>query len=261
MCIDGMGTVDRAVYLLIPVPSQWPEFFDWAHHAFDMTDASWDPAGADAPWNGNLPYGKMINAIYLLAYALRDEYIPQWHARDDYLSAARAIDSVYHGPFYTRFMNSDSSEANSETGRFAARDRTNFRCPLFNQGGVSDDPANRASVMVHEGWHHWQYKYNWETSHLTGGAITPPGEGDWYYPHGSGAFDFRTLWTYDLGANPIKFHSPYQVAVEYDADLAEYAFGWIPIAVSQSARSYGNTRLANQFRNRTSYRIGAPRPF
>lgn len=261
MCTDGMVTVDRAVYLLIPAPSQWPEFYAWAHDAFALTDDSWDPAGGGSPGNGNLPYGKMFNAIYLLAYALRDEYIPQWHARNDYLSAARAIDNVYHGPFYMRFINSNASEAQSEVGRFAARDRTDYRCPLFNMGGPSDDPANRASVIVHEGWHHWQYKYDWEGGHQTGGGISAGWDGDWYYRHGSGAFDFGTLWQYDLNSVPMRFHSPYQIAVEYDADLAEFPFGWVPLSVSQSARNFGNTRLVNQFKNRTSYRIGQPRPF
>lgn len=260
MCIDGMTIVDRAVYLLIPTQSQWPEFYSWAQDAFALTDDSWDPAGVGDPSNGNLPYGKMINAIYLLAYALRDEYIPQWHARADYLAAARAAANAYHGPFYARFADG-GGEATANMGRTAARDRTDFHCALFNQGGPSDDPANRASVLVHEAWHHWQYKYGWQTSHLTGGAIKPGLQGDWYYRHGSGAFDFGTLWRYDLSSNPIRFHSPYQVGVEYDADLAEFSYAWIPTSVAQSARAFGNTRLAQQFKNRTSYRIGQPRPF
>lgn len=52
-----------------------------------------------------------------------------------------------------------------------------------------------------------------------------------------------------------------QVAVEFDADLAEMSVPRIPIIVTQSARSYGNTRLATQFVNAVGYRIGNPRPF
>ena len=260
MCVDGMGMVDLAMNRLIPAPSQWPEFFEWAHSAFDMNDASWDPAGAGERWNGSKPYGKMINAIYLLAYALRDEYIPQWHARADYLEAARAADNAYHGPFYLRFADG-AGEASADTGRTAARDRTDYHCQVFDKGSVSDDPANRASVIVHEGWHHWQYKYGWEGTHLTGGNIKEGWEGDYYYRHGSGTFDFGTLWGYNLNSNPMRFHSPYQIGVEFDADLAEFSFSWIPVSVAQSARSFGNTRLANQFHNAVSYRIGQPRPF
>jgi hypothetical protein len=269
MCIDGMGMVDLAMNMLIPTPSQWPEFYDWAEAAFDMTDDSWVPAGGvlrifgipviDERWSGSKPYGKMINAIYLLAYALRDEYIPQWHARADYLEAARAADNIYHGPFFLRFF--DGRGEATTTPRVAARDRTDYHCRVFDFGSPSDDPANRASVIAHEGWHHWQHKYGWVSTHLTGGSITPPLEGDFYYRHGSGLFDFGTLWAYDVGSNPMKFHSPYQIAVEFDADLAEFSFGFIPLAVSQSARAFGNTRLGNQFFNATTYRIGQPRPF
>lgn len=261
MCRDGMTIAERAVWLLIPAEPQWPEFYSWARNAFDLTDDSWDPAGGRNPSDGNLPYGKMITAIYLLCYALRDEYIPQWHARDDYLATARAADNRYHGPFYSRFQNSSASEARSETGRIAARDRTNFRCPLFDVGGASDDPANRASVMVHEAWHHWQYRYDYKTDHQTGPAVADRLEGDWYYFHGSGMYEFGTLWTHDAHSDPIRFHSPYQVGIEWDADLAEYAFGWVPLITSQQARYYGNTRLAMQCKNAIGYRIGDPRPF
>jgi hypothetical protein len=261
MCRDGMTLAEGAIWALIPTESQWPEFYSWARAAFDLTDDSWDGAGAGNPTDGNLPYGKMMTSIYLITYALRDEYIPQWHARDDYLSSARAADNVYHGPFYSRFYTAGGGEARSETGRVAARDRINYKCPLFDVGGPSDDPANRASVMIHESWHHWQYKYDWSGDHQTGPSVAPGLEGDWYYFHGTGLFDFGTLWTYDAGADPIRFHSPYQVAIEWDGDLAEYSFGWVPLIVQQQARYYGNTRLAQQCKNAIGYRIGDPRPF
>lgn len=261
MCRDGMTMAERALWLIIPSDSQWPEFFSWARDAFDLTDDSWDGAGSGDPGDGNLPYGKMMNAIYLLTYALRDDYIPQWHARGDYLASARAEENDYHGPFYSRFSTDGGGEARSQVGRIAARDRINYKCPLFDVGGASDDPANRASVMLHESWHHWQYKHDWSRDHQTGPAVADGLEGDWYYFHGSGMFDFGTLWTYDTRSVPIRFHSPYQVAIEFDADLAEHSFGWIPLIVKQQARYYGNTRLAMQCKNTIGYRIGDPRPF
>lgn len=259
MCVDGLSMVEAAVGRLIPVPSQWPEFFSWAASAFALDqDDSWDPAGESEPWRASLPYGKMINAIYLLAYALRDDYQSQWHSRNDYLSAARAEPNPYHGPFYLRFADG-GGEARADTGRTAARDRTDLHCAVFNFQGPSDDPANRASVLVHESWHHWQYHKGYEGDHLTGGDIAAGQEGDYYYFHRIGDFDFGVLWQYQL--SPLLFHSPYQVQCEFDADLAEFSFGWVPIVVTQSARYYGNTRLANQFFHRAAYRIGQPRPF
>ncbi|MEA2742424.1 MAG: hypothetical protein QOG25_795 [Acetobacteraceae bacterium] len=259
MCRDGLGTVDATVANLIPVPSQWPEFFSWAAGAFTLDyDDSWDPSGEDTPWLASLPYGKMINAIYLLAYALRDDYATQWHSRSDYLTAARAMESGFHGPFFLRFADG-SGEAESKTGRFAARDRTDVHCAVFDFQGASDDPCNRASVLVHESWHHWQYAKGYKSDHLTGGSIGAGLEGDYYYFHHVHDFDFGVLDQYRL--SPILFHSPYQVQAEFDADIAECSNGWVPVAVTQSARYYGNTRLANQFFNPASYRIANPRPF
>lgn len=116
-------------------------------------------------------------------------------------------------------------------------------------------------MIVHEGWHHWQYKYKFDTSHLTGGAIDPKSEGDYYYRHGSRSFPAGSLWAHDLNATPMRFHSPYQVMVEFDADLSESARNWVPASVRMAARNYGNTRLRNQFYNRVFYRIGNPQPF
>jgi len=259
MCTDGLGTVDAAVARLIPVPSQWPEFFSWAAGAFALDeDDSWDPAGEAEPWRASLPYGKMINAIYLLAYALSDDYWSQWHARNDYLSAARAESNAYHGPFYLRFVDGHG-EATADTGRFLARDRTDMHCAVFNFRGASDDPVNRASVLVHESWHHWQWEKGFVGDHLHGGDIDPDLDGDHYYFHPVSAFDFGVLWQYRL--SPLLFHSPYQVQCEFAADIAELSNDWVPIAVTQSARHFGNTRLALQFFKRPSYRIGQPRPF
>jgi hypothetical protein len=258
MCRDGVAVVDLAVWQLIPLQSQWPEFYSYAHSAYNLGDDSWNPAGAATPDDATLPYGKVINSIYLLTYAIRDEYIPQWHSREDYMFAANGADNAFHDDFEIQFRNSD--------GPYAARsyefdERTEMACPVFHKGAPVDDPGLRASTMVHEGWHHWQYKYNWQSDHEFGGALAPNVEGDTFYFHGSGAFDFGQLSRIDLGVHPIKFHSPYQVQAEFLADLAEFSYSWIPIAVTSSARNAGNSLLASRFRNGTSYRIGQPRPF
>lgn len=259
MCVDGLGSVDAAVARLIPVPSQWPEFFEWAADAFSLNDDdSWDPAGEATPYLSSLPYGKMINAIYLLAYALKDDYATQWHSREDYLRTAWVWESEYHGPFYLRFADG-GGEAHADTGRFLARDRTDIHCAVFNFLGPSDDPANRASVLVHEAWHHWQHAKGYVSDHLTGGAIGAGLEGDYYYSHRIYDFDFGQLAHYQL--SPLRFHSPYQVQAEFDADLAECSHSWVPLAVTQQARYYGNVRLSSQFFNPAPYRIGSPRPF
>ncbi len=59
----------------------------------------------------------------------------------------------------------------------------------------------------------------------------------------------------------MRFHSPYQLMVEFLSDLAEVCQPWVPLVVRQSARAAGNAILAQKFVNKVPYRIGDPRPF
>jgi hypothetical protein len=251
-----MGMVDYAMNKIVPWQPMWPEFYSWAIAAFDLTDDSWDPAGGSPPYLTSLPAGKMMMSIYLLTFALRDEYIPQWHARNDYLDAARGRGNAYHEDQDYRFIQVGDNPASEATTHDEAGDDIDMHCKVFDLDGPSDDPVNRASVMVHEAWHHWQQHHDFVSDHL-------PGSQDWYYPHGCLEFDFGQLWAYwvDPANRHHLFHSPYQIQVEFDADIAEYSRSFIPIAVTDSARYYGNTRLGNCFKNGVSYRIGQPRPF
>jgi hypothetical protein len=126
-------------------------------------------------------------------------------------------------------------------------------------GSPSDLPSFRAAVMLHESWHHWQYKHGIASKHPQCG--TPPHDCDYYYFHGSGAFDFGQMDRYDTDRSNFRFHSPYQIEVEFDADLAEMSFAWVPTIVAMSARINGNSRLATNFVNAPGYVIGNPRPF
>ena len=257
MCQDGASLEERTVQNLYGC---WRDLYLWVWQAYALTDDSWNPAGISDACNVAKPFAKVVNAAFLISYALSDNYIPQWHSTEDYQSSSRAAQNRFHGPFYQRFIEyKGGNEADSETGRVAARDRTNLHCPLFNLGGASDSPANRASVMIHESWHHWQYAHNFDGSHPQCG--TPPGDCDYYYFHGTGAYDFGQLDRWDTNPNHFRFHSPYQIAVEFDSDLAEMSKPFVPTIVTQSARSYGNIRLGYQFVNAVAYRIGDPRPF
>ena len=250
MCTDGMGEVELIANRLVPKPWDWPEFYSYAYASFVLRDDSWNPAGRPAPGNGSLPYGKVMHAIYLLTYAIRNEYLPHWHSREDYLNAANGLANDYHTWHEYQFRN----RANPVAQAFEGSNRTELYCPMFNRGATWDDPCSRASIMLHEGWHHWQRKYGWQGGHGSDGL-------DWYYPHGTGAFDFGQLFRYDLHSNPIRFHSPTQVQCEFLADLAEYSHSWVPVGITQQARAIGNHLLAARFRNPPSYRIGQPRPF
>jgi hypothetical protein len=255
MCRDGGNLEETTVQGLYGC---WPDLYNWAWQAYALTDDSWNSAGISDACNVALPFGKVVNSIFLINYALSDNYIPQWHSTEDYSSSSRAGDNRFHGPFYQRFIEyNGSAEADSETGRVAARDRTNLHCPVFSLWSPSDSVSHRASVMIHESWHHWQYKHGFVSTHPQCGGQ----DCDYYYFHGTGLYDFGTLDRYNLDPVNFRFHSPYQVQVEFDSDLAEMSNPWIPTIVAQTARSYGNSVLMQQFVNTVPYRIGDPRPF
>ncbi|HJR83504.1 MAG TPA: hypothetical protein VJ775_06215 [Sphingomicrobium sp.] len=239
----------------------WRDLFIWVWQAYDLTDESWNSAGLLDACNVTLPFAKVVNAAFLINYALSDNLALQWHSTEDYRSSSRAADNRFHGPFYLMLSAADgtAAEARASTRRFLARDLTRLFCRLFSLNAASDSASNRASVLCHESWHHWQYEHGFDTSHPQAG--TPPADVDWFYPHRVSDFDFGQLDRYDTDPNHLLFHSPYQIAVEFDADLAEVSQPWVPLVVTQTARAFGNTRLGNQFRNAVAYRIGNPRPF
>jgi hypothetical protein len=257
MCVDGASLEETTVQNLYGC---WADFYMWAWQAYALTDDSWDGAGISDACNVSLPFAKVLNSVFLINYALSDNYIPQWHSTEDYASSSRAADNRFHGPFYQRFIEYDgSANATTEVGRFAARDRTNLHCPIFNFGAYYNSPSSRAGVMLHESWHHWQYKHHFEGGHPQCGS--PAHDCDYYYFHGTGRFDFGSLDRYDLDPNNFAFQSPRQVQVEFLADLAEMSHPWVPTITTQAARAFGNDRLNNEFVNAVGYRIGDPRPF
>jgi hypothetical protein len=261
-CNDGANPQELAVQGLYGC---WRDLYLAVWNLYDLHDDSWNPAGKSDACNANLPFAKVVNAVFTIHYILTDNYIPQWHSIEDYTTSSEAGSSRFHGQFYTRFIEySGSAEADSDTGRTFGKDRVNLHCPLFNLNGPSDDPVNRGSVMIHESWHHWQQAHGFDTSHMDGpigSCSNGAGSCDWYYFHGTGDFDFGQLDRYDTNPNHLRFHSPYQIAVEFDSDVSELSQSWVPVSVTQKARYYGNTRLGNTFRNFIAYRIGDPRPF
>jgi hypothetical protein len=82
---------------------------------------------------------------------------------EDWILASFALGTPFHGDIYTQFDDQSNSEARSEVGQFG-QDNTDYRCPLFTGTGTglpapnnTNSTVNRASVIIHEMWHHWQY--------------------------------------------------------------------------------------------------------
>jgi len=250
MCNDGSSLEEQAIQKLYGC---WRDLYLWVWQAYDLTDDSWDPAGKLDACNVGMPFGKVVNSAFLLGYCLTDNYSTQWHSTDDYENAVLARDNEYHDDFERVFIQySGSAEASTDS------DTTEMHCPLFNIGSISDSVGNRAGVMVHEAWHLWQRKHDFDHSHNSGCSN---GDCDWYYFHTVSAFDFGAFAGYDTDPAHLRFHSPYQVCAEFEADVAECSQARVPTVVTQMARNLGNTRLASCFKNKVGYRIGDPRPW
>jgi hypothetical protein len=256
MCNDNRNLEEILTHGLIGVMGvDYDAFNAWATNYFQVTNDSWQPWGAFDPNDVARPFGKMLNAIFLIGYALSDNHQLQWHALEDYESLASGSNNRFHDHMYLRIILwNGTSEATSSS------DRIDMHCPCFNEGSISNFPSHRAAVLLHEGWHHWQYKYDFDSTHPTGGACTWS-QGDYYYFHGVGAYEFGSLHAYDTSPGHLLFHSPYQIEAEFWADLAELAVPAVPSLISQTARDHGNILLANAFVNPAPYRIGDPRPW
>jgi hypothetical protein len=251
MCIDGSNQVERSISAQYRDDGIFP---DQAYRSFDLTDSSWDRAGKDNPFDGRLPVGKMLAAILVLGSGLRGVFQGHFHSGDDYFEAASSNENSYHGSFEYRLVDG-KGEATGHWGVLLATDYTEMHCAVFNFGkSRSDDPVNRASVLLHEGWHHWQYANDRPTGHLTGGRIVPGLEGDMFLLHSA-------LGSDQYGQLAHIEHSPYQIQVEFDADIAEHGTWWVPMSARLSARYYGNVRITKQFYNFVPMYISDPRPF
>jgi hypothetical protein len=257
MCIDGINAEEAAVQGLYGC---WRDLYLAVWQLYQLTDDSWQPAGFYDACNVALPFAKVVNGVFLIHYTLTDNYSLQWHSTEDYTTESEAVGSRFHNEFYMRFIEyNGSSEADSDTGRFLAEDRTNLHCPIFDMRNPSNSVGNRASVLIHEAWHHWQNDHGWQTSHPQCGS--PSHDCDYFYFHRISDFDFGQLDAVNLDPIHLLFHSPYQVQCEFDADLAELAQPWVPAVVTQAARAIGNARLSSQFVNNPPWRIGNPRPW
>jgi hypothetical protein len=255
MCQDNRNLEEIVVHGLIGTMGVGYDAFNaWARWYFQITNDSWDPWGAGDPNDKSRPYGKTLNALFLIGYALSDNHNLQWHSLEDYESVVSGQDNRFHGHNYKRRLVRTQPEAS------ASSNRIDLFCPLFAPGSISNFASHRAGVLVHEGWHLWQRKHGFDSSHPTGGASTWS-QGDKYYFHGVGAYEFGHLHGYSTTPGAVRFHSPYQVEAEFFADLAELARPQVPSVVCQTARSHGNILLANAFVNATPYRIGQPRPW
>ncbi len=255
MCVDGAGKDDRDLFQTYGC---WQPFVQWAWQAYGLTDASWTPAGLQDACNINLPFAKVLNSAFLINYGLSDNRYMQWHSSEDYSSLSRADANRFHAAFQLRFIQAGAKPHHGASTHTQGPRRTDLHCLLFNAKTTTAYVTNRASVMLHEGWHHWHLKHNYDGVHP---QCSQGNQCDYYYSHTIRTYPFGTLDRHNTDPAHFLFHSPRQVEVEFLADVAEMCRPWMPNSVRGTARMHGNTRLDNEFVNDVPWRIGDPRPW
>lgn len=241
----------------------WQDFFLWSYRAYDQRGSDWDNRGWNDACNVNLEFPKHWNAAYLVTYGLRDENCCSWHGTVDYRALGEAASTSFHKSLY-HTCRDDSCCFGSFNPKAIGPDELSTHCSLYNAASTNGHPAARAGDFMHEGWHGWLRKYNWDNGSCGGhrcgptGACTASGC-DYFYFHGVGAYAFGALYQTDGTAN--RFHSPNQVQVEFLCDVADYSQSWVPASVRQGARSDADARAVARFINGPGYKCGDPRPW
>ncbi len=249
----------------------WQAFFLWQYLAYDMHEGDWSGRGWNDACNRNLEYPKHWNAAYLVTYGLLDNYYQSFHGTIDYRSTGEAAgnsfkNSVYHTP------TNRTDIFGAWVWHLIGSDEIQTSCLLYNPTVANANPGSRAGDFMHEGWHGWMNKYNWNNGSAGGHRPCQPQPNgsctlgqctvngcDYFYFHGISAYLFGAMWETDGTAN--RFHSPNQVQVEFLCDVADQPQSWVPASVRQAAQADANQRAAQRFINGPGYTCGSPRPW
>jgi hypothetical protein len=241
----------------------WQDFFLWSYRAYDQRESDWKARGWSDACNRQLEFPKHWNAAFLVTYGLADLNCCSFHGTTDYRQLAEAPSSQFHSGLY-HTARDDSCCFGSFNPKVFGPDELATHCALYNATSANANPGSRAGDFMHEGWHGWLRKYNWDNGSCGGhrcgplGACTASGC-DYFYFHGIGAYAFGALYQTDGTAN--RFHSPNQVQVEFLCDVAEYPQSWVPNSVRLAARADADARAAARFINGPGYKCGDPRPW
>ena len=171
--------------------------------------------------NVALEYPKHWNASYLVTYGLKDDYSQSFHGTIDYRKTGEAADSAYKDSVYHKATDDTSVFGRWVYNVFDSND-VQTSCLLYNAAASNGHPASRAGDFMHEGWHGWMDKYDYDNGSVGGhrptqGNCTAKGC-DYFYWHGISAYAFGAMYQTDGTAN--RFHSPNQVQVEFLCDMA-----------------------------------------
>ena len=261
VCIQtGASQADRDLW---DTHGCWHEYYLWQYRAYDMHSSDWSGRGWDDACNNRLEYPKHWNAAYLVTYGLSDNWNFSFHGTADYRALGEAASSNFHGS--QDHLPSDRMDIfGAYQVRWPGSNYLFTACPVYNPAITNANPGSRAGEFMHEGWHGWLDKYDWDNGSAAGHRPGPQGACtingcDYFYFHGIGAYAFGALYQTDGTAN--RFHSPNQVQVEFLCDVADYPQAWVPNSVRLAAQADANARAVTRFINGPGYSCGDPRPW
>ncbi len=242
----------------------WQAFFLWSYKAYDQRQSDWNNRGWNDACNRNLEFPKHWNSAYLVTYGLRDENCCSWHGTTDYRALGEAAGSKFHDGLY-HTCKDDTCCFGSWSWNFWGANELSTNCPVYSTAWTNANPASRAGEFMHEGWHGWLDKYDWDNGSCGGHRCGTPGNCtakdacDYFYFHGVGAYAFGSL--YGTDGTAARFHSPNQVQVEFLCDVNQYPQSWVPASVRQAAKSDADARAVARFINGPGYKCGDARPW
>lgn len=247
----------------------WQDYFLWQYQAYDMRGDNWNDRGWNDACNVNLEYPKHWNAAFLLTYGLLDNNDQSFHGTVDYRALAEAASSDFHDSTFQ--IPTDDTTIFGSYDPNGSPHAVATSCLLYDAAQPNGNPASRGGDFLHEGWHGWLQKYNWDNGPCGGHRCGPQNPGDpplgnctwtgcdYFYFHGIGAYAFGALYQTDGTAN--RFHSPNQVQVEYLCDVSDQPQWWVPQSVRLAAQADANQRSTARFINGPGYYCGDPRPW
>jgi hypothetical protein len=261
--VCGQNAASTADTALWNIHGCWPDFYLWSYKAYDQRSGDWSGRGWNDACNVKLEFPKHWNAAYLVTYGLLDNWAQSFHGTADYRAAGEAASSNFHTSQY--HVPSDRTDIfGAWSWELFGANKLTTACPLYNTAWSNANPASRGGDFVHEGWHAWMDKYDYDNGSVGGHRPGPQGACiingcDYFYFHGISAYAFGAMYQTDGTAN--RFHSPNQAQVEYLCDVADQPKAWVPASVRQAAQADANTRAAQRFINGPGYTCGSPRPW
>jgi len=260
-------------------------FIDWSHYHIDPRRFS--NAGYEDPCNPALPYGKLLSATWILGNGLPRHATRaiaagtglggdmQFHGRWDYMQATHkhGDGNLYHDNIYTLREESRGgavAKYSRGSGRHITLFCENFDSPMiqidpgsgFPDGSHLSNPAARISTLVHENWHSYKEKIGKKPANNRGGHRGGPigacadSYCDHWYRHNPQDSPYGDMHS------QTRFHSVYQMEIEYNCDVALYAESdFVPDAVARHARAIANKFMNDYIIETPSFRCAAPDMF